>query len=111
VTIAVTGGVPPAPSCTDTGQVSVTASPSRVQSGVPTNVTFTVNASNSSGICTLSGPGITPQTYKPTACVVSSRNYTATGLTITAQSTYTFSCPGGQTGQVIVNIVPKFKEF
>ncbi len=103
--VTVTGGA-----CTEAGPVVVTAAPNRVQAGVPTPVTFTSSASNSNGPCTLSGPGIISQAYSPTACTLASKNYTPT-LTLTQQSTYTLSCQGGQTGKVIVNIVPKVREF
>ncbi len=96
--------------CSDSGPVSVTASPNRVKSGVPTTITFTVDATNASGNCTLSGSGITTQTFTPTGCSITSATYAST-LTLTEQSTYTLACPGGQTAKVIVNIVPKIKEF
>jgi hypothetical protein len=103
---------PGPPVCSDAGPVSVTASPSRVQSGVPTSVTFTSSASNALGTCTLSGPGITTQNYTPTSapsCTLAPTTYTTT-ITITAQSAYTLTC-GSQTLKVFVNAVPKFKEF
>jgi hypothetical protein len=103
---------PPAPSsCSDTGPVSVSASPNRVQSGVPTLITFTSSASNASDTCTLSGPGIPTQTYTPSsACTFGPTPYNQT-LTLTAQSIYTLVCPGGQREQAIVNLVPRYKEF
>ncbi len=103
--VTVTGGV-----CTNTGPVTLTASPTRVQAGVPTTVTFTSNGANvGGGNCTLTGPGITTQTYVPASCTVAATY--SPSLTLTGQSTYTLSCPAGQSATAIVNIVPKVREF
>ncbi|MDB5195394.1 MAG: hypothetical protein JWO84_578 [Parcubacteria group bacterium] len=104
VTVTVTAGA-----CT-AGPVSLTVTPDRVQTGVPTSVTFTSSAPSALGNCTLSGPGMSTQTYTPSSCSVPPTAYKPM-LTLTDQSTYTLACPGGRTSQVIVNIVPKYKEF
>jgi hypothetical protein len=109
------GGPPPTgggggPSCTDGGPLTLTASPGRVVAGVPTTVRFTWNVSDASGSCTLSGAGIPTQTTAaPSSCSISG-TYTA-ALTLTQQTTYTLSCPGGQVARAILNIVTKYQEF
>lgn len=113
--ITVTGsGTGSGGSCQNTVPVSVTATPSRIQSGVATDVTFNIpNTFDVPGNCTLSGPGIAPHTFTqapPASCTVPAGGFTASGLNITAQSTYTLTC-GAQKATVIVNIVPKFQEF
>lgn len=104
--VTVTGGA-----CDNSVTPTLTASKTRLQTGVPTTVTFTMNTTKvTGGNCTLSGPGMTTQTYVPSSCSVTGATYSPT-LTLTEQSTYTFSCPGGQFAKVIINIVPKFREF
>ncbi len=87
-----------AASCT-ADSLSITANPARVKNASAVS-TITWSAASSCA-CTVTGPGISPQTGV-------SGSVQATG--ITHQNTYTLAC-GGHTKTVIVNSVPTFDEF
>ncbi|HEX2792428.1 MAG TPA: CARDB domain-containing protein, partial [Candidatus Paceibacterota bacterium] len=97
------------PACTDAGPVEITASPSRVEQG--DTVTLSWTGTNVSGACTVSGgsgSAAVNTSSNPASCTLSG---TVTTGAVTTQSTYTVSCPGGQSDTVIVNVIPKFEEF
>lgn len=100
VTITVTGGV-----CNDSGPVNLTSTPTRVKSGETATLTWT--ASNASGACTVSGPGVS-KTSTPSACSVAD---SVTTPPLTTQAIYTLTCPGGQKSQTVVNIIPTVREY
>lgn len=97
------------PACTDNGPITITASSLRVQQGSAVSLSWT--GSNVSGVCTIAGGTGTSAvntTSNPASCSLSGSFDTGA---VNAQSTYTISCPGGQTSTVIVNVIPKFEEF
>ncbi|MEK7080075.1 MAG: hypothetical protein AAB901_02185, partial [Patescibacteria group bacterium] len=100
VTITVSGSV-----CSDTGTVDIAARPTRIVAGDTTTLTWT--ASDTSGVCSITGPGVS-EVATPNSCSVSG---SITTPPIGSQATYIISCPGGRTDSVIVNVVPKFEEF
>lgn len=81
--------------------VSISAAPTRVQSGQSTKLTW--NASDVSA-CTVTGTNGFSHTGKTGTNISSGA--------ITAQTTFTASCDGGAaTAAVTVNVVPSFREF
>lgn len=102
---------PPSPGvCTDAGPITLAATPSRVRESQPTSITFTATAGNTTAACTLTGPGVNHTFPQNPATCSASGTFTAT-LTLAQQSTYTLTCPGGQTTTTILNIIPKYQEF
>jgi hypothetical protein len=107
VTITVSAASPPPPTCTESGP-GITANPTRVESGQ--SVTLNWSGTTAAAGCTIIGPnGFSQAAAVDNACNISAGS--ATISNITAQSVYTLTCPGGQTSSVVVNIIPKFKEF
>lgn len=99
--------------CSGTGSATIQANNTdesvRVQQGSTVNLTW--SASNVSGTCTVSGPGVN-QTSTPSpapACVLPSGSITTPA--ISTQSVYTITCTGGVTDRVVVNVIPKIIEF
>ena len=82
----------------------ITASPTRVQNGNSTTLSWSASGVTS---CSVTGPGGTTisNTFSNTATTTQS-------VTVTGQSKYTLSCDGGAaSSSVIVNVVPKYNEF
>ena len=77
---------------------TISASPTRVQSGKTTTVSWSSTDTTS---CSVTGPGLS-----------ASGTSGSQAVTVTTQSTYTVSCNGGAaTATVLVNVVPTFQEF
>jgi hypothetical protein len=72
------------------------------------SVTLNWSGSSAAAACTITGTGGFSQNSPVSSCNFSG---SANISNVTAQSVYTLTCPGGQTSQVVVNLVPKFKEF
>lgn len=106
VTVGITGGT-----CTDSGTPTLSVTPNIVQVNTATNITFSFSVPSTSGSCTLTGPGVSQTITATAACTLSASTYTANNLTVTGQSIYTLSCPGGRTAKAIVNVTPNFTEF
>jgi hypothetical protein len=107
VSPTVTVGPAAAPSCTESGP-GLTANPTRVESGQ--SVTLNWSGTTAAAGCTVTGPnGFNQPVSVDSSCNISAGSPTISN--ITAQSVYTLMCPGGQTSSVVVNIIPKFKEF
>ena len=77
---------------------TISASPTRVQSGKTTTVTWSSTDTTS---CTVSGPGLS-----------ASGTSGSQPVTVTSQAVYTVSCnSGAATATATVNVVPTFQEF
>jgi hypothetical protein len=105
VTVSGSGGG----SCSATGPLSLTATPSRVQAGQGTTLSW--NAANvASASCVLTNVNTGSQIDTAAASACSVGNETTAVSSITAQTTFRLTC-GSLTKDVIVNVVPKFEEF
>ena len=97
------GCVGPAPTGT------LTAAKTRVQPGTATTISYNISGAVNSS-CSITGPNA-PGTIGASACVVSPANgIFGTGI-INTQTVYRLSCDGNQLQQVIVNVVPIYKEI
>ena len=77
---------------------TISANPTRVQSGKTTTVTWSSTDTTS---CSVTGPGLSASGTSGSQAVA-----------VTTQSTYTVSCNGGAaTATALVNVVPTFQEF
>lgn len=95
--------------CSGTPTGTITSSKTRVKSGVDKFDITVSNITNVTTSCVVTGPGVN-QTISANAC-------TATGISIpnlgpiTTQSVYKLTCDGTKISEVIVNILPNFREF
>ena len=83
---------------------SISASPTRVHVGTPSQITWSASQVRS---CTISGPGLSRTDYAETP--------TSQSVAISSQSIFTITCQtnGGQTvdESVTVNVIPTFNKF
>lgn len=104
VTVTAGGG-----SCTGAGPIEIEASPSRVQPGGSTTLTWS-GSNIGSASCTLTNLNTGSQigSAAVASCTVGSQSTPVSG--INAQTTFRLAC-GSLVKDVIVNIVPRFEEF
>jgi hypothetical protein len=96
-------------SCANTGPLTITATPSRIQSGE--NVTLSWSAGNiASASCTVTNlaTGASLDSANAASCAVG--NETTPVTNVQAQTTYRLTC-GTLTKDVTVNVVPRYEEF
>ena len=97
VTVGCVLGAPP----------TIQADPNRVKIGDTATLTWTP-ASGVTTSCIVSGPGVN-MVYPSAGCVVTPAPIVTPP--ITRQSTYTVTCDGTMSAQVVVNIIPKIIEI
>jgi hypothetical protein len=99
--------------CGGTPTGTLTATPARVRSGTAPNLSVGIVSHVPVGAsCVVTGPGYTSNTIPSNNCSTDPVTpLTPTPPAITTQTVYKLMCDGIKTSELIVNVIPAFKEF